>query len=136
MLTRNPVWTVRSRPNACLERFVVQLFSFQVRAPLRDKNVDDARIALITSAIQSALTGARKEQDGLRRRLNDARAQAAFFFEAEDDEYSNRSESMERHLREIESRLTAAEQRLKQLDEHLMKLHELDSVLKRSFPAG
>jgi exonuclease VII large subunit len=98
--------------------------------------VDDARIALITSAIQSALTGARKEQDGLRRRLNDARAQAAFFFEAEDDEYSNRSESMERHLREIESRLTAAEQRLKQLDEHLMKLHELDSVLKRSFPAG
>lgn len=84
--------------------------AFKVRSAERDAATDEARIASILTAIETALHDAEKEQAGLNRRVDDALARAAVTLGNDADEYLER-EALDNHHQDLFSAEIANGQR-------------------------
>jgi hypothetical protein len=84
--------------------------AFKVRSAERDAATDEARIASILTAIETALHDAEKEQAGLNRRVDDALARAAVTLGNDADEYLER-EALDSHHQDLFSTEIASGQR-------------------------
>jgi predicted RNase H-like nuclease (RuvC/YqgF family) len=101
------------------------LFSF--RAPQRDWESDQARLAEIRKALRATITDAETELKGLRKRLESARRSAALLFTNLDNGNIERADHFE--LKNVENRLRSAEKRARQLVEHLEALRNIENVV-------
>jgi predicted RNase H-like nuclease (RuvC/YqgF family) len=113
------------RPRMRKSMLNLGLFSF--RAPQRDWESDQARLAVIRKALRAATTNAETELKGLRRRLESARRSAALLFTNLDN--GNLEETNHSELKSVENRLLSAEKRAKQLVEHLAELRKIENVV-------
>ena len=94
---------------------------FRFRSPDRDQETDNRRITLVQKALRSAVADAEAEMKGLRTRIAKARMSL-------DIPRAVRgwrpAPALGAQLNNAEQRLLAGEQRLKQMNEHLVRLRE------------
>ena len=103
----------------------LRLFSF--RAPQRDRESDQARLAAIRKTVRAAVTNAETELKVLRTRLESARQSAALYLTNLCN--GNLEEFDRSELKSVESRLLVAEKRVKQLTDHLAALQKIESAV-------
>jgi chromosome segregation ATPase len=99
------------------------------RSQTRDKETDFARVSAIRTATRSALAEAKSEAAGLEGRIEEVRASLAFSLGDEDGSLFEREAEDEREIAALEAQLLAAERRLRDLDQHLRRLAQIDHLL-------
>ncbi|NJO53417.1 MAG: hypothetical protein HC829_00035 [Bacteroidales bacterium] len=109
----------------------MKLFNFRTRSAGRDREKDLKRLGTVRDVVSAALTDARKEHDGLRRRYETTQADAAFLYEDTD---AIRPERLDR----LEVQLMAASTRLAALVDQIERLEtvaaEVEALISRSRP--
>lgn len=108
--------------------------SFRVRAPERELEGDCRELKSISFAIETSLMGARKERDGLSRRIEAITAQAGFLTGTGIDEQLDRDSLDTDELRQLEQSLTTGQSRIRCLDSKLVHLKFLQAALLTRFP--
>lgn len=110
-------------------------FRFRFRSPERDKEGDTARISSVRRAIESAVLRAEDEMNGLSRRVEQGRTEAAFLCgnEISGGAFGDREAAQERKLRIAEERLRSGELRIAELRDHLAKLRAVEDVFEANF---
>jgi hypothetical protein len=107
--------------------FIFRLFQF--RSPERDEATDARRIELVQRAVHSAIGDAEAEVKGLRTRIAKARTTVTSFLAHIED--GDPDPACRAQLSNVEQRLLAGERRLAQMNEHLVRLRELEGVAAR-----
>ena len=98
--------------------------SFRTRDPSRDAATDTARIAAVRAAIESAIADARRERDGLERRVEEHYTQAAFMLDDAPD-YAERSAEEEQGIADAERAAAAAQRRIESIEAQIGQLTAL-----------
>jgi hypothetical protein len=96
---------------------------FRFRSLERNRQTDERRLALIRSAVRSAITDAEAESRGLRARMVKARQSSIFLLGQIQGDESGPTHRAE--LASLEQNLRATEQRLAELQEHLAFLRSI-----------
>jgi hypothetical protein len=104
--------------------FLSRLFRF--RSSDRDQETDKRRIALVRTAVRSAVADAEAEVTGLRTRIAKARTSVTSLLAQIED--GSPEPACRAQLTNFEQRLLAGEQRLAQMKDHLSRLRELELV--------
>jgi chromosome segregation ATPase len=97
---------------------------FRARNAQRDRDSDLARMESVRRAILVAIEDARREHDGLKRRVNIFYAKAGSLM-AETGEYRERVPEDEAELRETERHIDAAQARLGVIEGEIRRLENL-----------
>jgi hypothetical protein len=104
---------------------------FRTRNPARDANTDRNRMIAVRIAVVEAIDSARRERDGLKRRVDAYYAQASALLD-DSPEYAERSSSEEGLISEAEQAAAAALQRIGMIDAQLEHfsgiLHQIDDA--------
>jgi hypothetical protein len=109
--------------------------AFKVRSAERDAATDEARIASILAAIETALGDAEKEQAGLNKRVDDALARAAVTLGNDADEYLER-EALDNHHQDLFSaEIANGQRRIAELATMISHLGSVKAALLARFPA-
>lgn len=107
---------------------------FRVRSPDRDAETDRARVALIMTAIETALQGAEGEQVGLTQRVEDALARAAVTMGNDSDEYLDREPHNDRHQDLFNREIESGQRRLKELATVITHFRFMKAAMLSRFP--
>jgi hypothetical protein len=110
-------------------RFVVRF-----RSADRDRNTDEGRIQTIRSAVSDALAAAERETRMLTERLEEVRIRATLLAGTDTYEHETRQPEDAAELGRSEVQMRRAEQRLKELDQHLAKLRQIERTLLDGIP--
>lgn len=102
---------------------------FRIRSSERDESADADRLRSIERAIVGAIAAARAEEDGLKRRLEDARVRASMLVGTE--AFEDRDEATELMLAGSEREFSAAATRIRQLTAHREHLDRVLQALKQ-----
>jgi hypothetical protein len=105
---------------------------FRIRSSERDKTADTDRLQSIERAIAGAIASAQSEEEGLKRRLESARARASMLIGNETFENLQREQATEQLLAGSEREFAAAAKRIRQLTEHREHLARVLQVLKQT----
>lgn len=101
-----------------------QGMGFQTRSVERDRDGDLVRINGVREAVIAARASAQSEQDGLRKRVLEARARAVALMDSSGD-YGERAAEDESDIAAAARAATAAEQRVVDLDASIRLFDEL-----------
>jgi hypothetical protein len=105
---------------------------FRIRSSERDNTSDADRLQSIERAIISAINSAQSEEDGLKQRLEGARARASTLVGNEAFENQDRELATERLLAGAEREFAAAAKRTRQLANHRDHLARVLQALKQA----
>src|SRR5690349_8405 len=87
------------------------LFAFRTRNPERDRGTDQQRFHALCATIEDIASQIRREEDGLKKRYEQVRDQAAFAVQNLDNgaggRLSERADALTRSLAQCETRLAA-----------------------------
>jgi hypothetical protein len=99
------------------------------RSVSRDRRTDEERISAIEAVVRSALAAAEREKSVLSDRLQEACLRATFL--AGTGTYEDQSRQPERtaELAGSEAQMRRAEDRLAELDTHISRLKQIESLL-------
>lgn len=97
---------------------------FRTRSVERDRDGDLVRINGVRAAVLAARASAQSEQDGLRKRMLEARARAVALMDSSGD-YGDRAAEDESDIAAAARSATAAEQRVADLDRSIKLFDEL-----------
>lgn len=92
---------------------------FRTRSASRDHDTDSARVRAIVASIEAALRSARDEQDGLRRRIDEAVARAAITIGNDTAEYLDREPVFDATQAVLNSEISQGERRLSEIEESI-----------------
>jgi hypothetical protein len=107
---------------------------FKVRSWSRDTETDYARITLIFGSIESALSGAKAEQAGLKLRIDDVLARAAVTLGNDSDEYLTRDPQDTVYQNLLGTEVANGQRRLNELGVNIMRYEFLMTTLLTRFP--
>jgi hypothetical protein len=107
---------------------------FKARSADRDKQTDRVRVAAILEAIDNALHGAEREQEGLSRRVDDVLARAAVTMGNGTDEYLDREPLDSHHQDLFGIEISNGQRRLKELATTIAHFKFLKAVTLSRFP--
>lgn len=107
---------------------------FRARSPERDAETDHGRIDAILTALDAALRGAKAEQAGLTRRVDDVLGRAAVTFGNGNDEYLTREKLDSDHLDLFEKEISNGQRRLRELTVSIAHYTSLKAALLSRFP--
>jgi hypothetical protein len=105
-------------------RFVVRF-----RSADRDRSTDKGRMQAIQKAVSEALVAAERERRMLTQRLEEARIGATLLAGTDTYEYETRQPEEAAELGTYEVQMRRAEQRLKELDQQLARLRQIERTL-------
>jgi hypothetical protein len=105
------------------------------RSVSRDRRTDEERISAIEAVVRSSLAAAEREKTVLSERFQEACLRATFL--AGTGTYEDQSRQPERTaaLSGSEAQMRRAEDRLAELDTHISRLKQIESLLADSQPA-
>ncbi len=106
------------------------------RSRERDAQTDNERAAALRATIETAIQSARREFEGLTRRVEEARRRAAFIDTDYRDETGGIEPADERLLDEMEASLLTGERRLVALERQIAGLEGLLGAVDRVFVGG
>ena len=104
---------------------------FRIRSSARDEDADARRLRSIEQSLSTAIAEAESEKEGLRRRIDTARARASALVGNETFEYRDREPQKEELLLEAEQNLISGEKRIRQLTAHVDHLRKVLDLLKQ-----
>ena len=105
---------------------------FRIRSPERDERADADRLRSVERAIVGAIASAESEQEGLKRRLENARVRASVLVGNGTFENLDRDQATEQLLAGSEQEFSAAAKRLRQLAAHREHLQRIFQALKQN----
>src|SRR6185437_14338923 len=88
---------------------------FRIRSPERDRGADRSRIKSVIEAIESALTSAESERDGLNNRIEEVLGRASVTVGNASDEYLDREPYRSHHQDLFDSEMAKGEERTREL---------------------
>lgn len=107
---------------------------FKVRTPERDENTDRQRVQTVMNAIETVLSAAENEQNGLSQRVEDVLARAAVTVGTASDEYLDREPLDTRHQGLFSEEISSGQRRLKSLGDTITHFKSLRSAVLSRFP--
>lgn len=111
------------------------MFSFRAKSSARfrsadrDRETDEQRLAALESTVREALVAAEYEKSALCRRLDQARTMATILAGTDTYEHETRLPERSAELAESEAEMSRAENRLRDLDRHILKLKRIEGEI-------
>lgn len=105
---------------------------FRIRSAKRDEQTDAGRLGSIERSILDCINGALAEKKGLEKRARDASNLAAVAMGTDVYEFEGREPETERQLSASEATMSAVRVRTRQLDVHIVHLHQLLELVRKT----
>jgi hypothetical protein len=107
---------------------------FRTRSPDRDDVTDERLVLAVTTAIDAALKSFEYEHAGLKRRLTDVISIAAIVGGNEIEDLQAQSNPRADLLQKSDNDIRYGEERLRNLESHIMSFQAVRDDLERRFP--